>query len=89
LPDFTGNTTLSNLSNVLSRSLYYYRGGVRSVTPDQSNSFNVPNGWIDTLNSPGNYNLTADVDNQNLSISITSVDNRVRVLVWIMFPQIL
>ncbi|MDR2544423.1 MAG: hypothetical protein LBD03_02570, partial [Methanobrevibacter sp.] len=68
LPDFTGNTTLSS---VLSCNLPF-RGGVRSVTPDQSNSFNVPNGWNDTLNSPGNYNLTADVDNENLSINITA-----------------
>jgi hypothetical protein len=67
LPDFTGNTTLSN---VLGRSLPL-EVGVRSFTPGQSDSFNVPDGWNDILNSFGNYNLTAVVDNEDLSVNIT------------------
>ncbi|MDR2623206.1 MAG: DUF11 domain-containing protein [Methanobrevibacter sp.] len=71
LPDFTGNTTLSNVS---SHDLLLFRDVVRSFTPGKSNSFNVPNGWNDTLNSQGRYNYTGVVDNQILDINIIDKD---------------
>jgi parallel beta-helix repeat protein len=68
LPGF--NVTIDPNANLLSRGLQLHSSG-NSITRDARNN------WSDSINDEGNFVLRALVDNEDLSLDITSKDDRI------------